>query len=212
MGLLFALLGAASDAPPPPPELVVPEAVTHPASIGAPHVCAESRYPIPALQIGAEGNTQMKFTITPEGHVTDMSVMLSSGNPDLDAASLACAREWLYRPAMQNGAAVAAPWLAQVRWKITVTAPFFGIAAASYQCITADPATRAALKQAARYAVVKMHFTNGTFGAIDLVASSGNPDLDRQVLACYQNLPPELAADIPGDTDELFVAMLPPGG
>src|ERR1700759_35199 len=102
--MLTAILLAATGA-----TAASPAAVTRPVSIGAPHFCAENKYPVPAMQVGAEGDTFVKFTITKEGHVTDASVGKPSGNADLDAASVTCVRDWMYQPAMQDGMAVDAP-------------------------------------------------------------------------------------------------------
>jgi TonB family protein len=37
-------------------------------------MCPETQYPVAAMQTGAEGSTILKFTITAEGRVEDMSV------------------------------------------------------------------------------------------------------------------------------------------
>lgn len=197
-------------AAPMPQQQPAPPNLTAPAAIGRPHSCVENQYPISALQTGTEGKTEMAFTISPQGNVANASVAVSSGNADLDAASLACASTWTYRPATKNGEAVASPWLAQVVWRIHVSPMFGGIAYASYRCITADDAVHEKLRKSALHTVVRVHFAHGTFDTVAVVASSGDPDLDENVRACYANLPSSLAADIPDGTDELFVGMLPP--
>lgn len=205
---LFMLIGAVTVAPPPPTPPPA-SAISAPASIGKPHVCDENQYPISALQTGTEGSTLMAFTITAQGGVADVSVQRSSGNPELDNASMACARGWQYRPAMQNGVPVETAWRAQVHWQIDTTAPFLAIDRAIYRCLMANETSRDEIGQATLHTVVRVHFSNGTIGSVAVVASSGIPDLDSQVAACYANMPPELATAIPGEMDELFVAMLP---
>ena len=152
----------------------------------------------------------LQLNITPEGHTADISVRRSSANTDLDDASTACASNWQYRPAMQDGVPVKVPWTARIDWKIGVSEPFMAIDSASYQCVTVDPATKDQLRQAPLHAVVRVHIKDERITDVTLVASSGDPDLDRKVESCYKNLSPELAAGISGDVDELFVAMLPP--
>jgi TonB family protein len=201
----------ATTMPPPPPPAPPPSAITAPASIGKPHSCDENQYPISALQTGTEGSAVVTLEITPQGNVTDVSVLESSGNADLDNASIVCARDWQYRPAVQNGVPIEVPWRTRVRWQIDVQPQFMAIAAATYHCIMSNESSRDEIHQATLHTVVRVHFSNGSIGSVAVVASSGNPDLDRQVAACYARLPADLTAAIPGELDHLFVGMLPPG-
>jgi TonB family protein len=211
-GILFALIGASSAPLAAPAPAVTVQAtdtagLSKPASIGRPHSCPENQYPVSALQTGTEGDTFVKFTITAEGRVADVSLRTSSGNADLDAAAMTCARDWLYQPALQNGTPVAVPWTAEVRWQISVTEPYAALDAASLACIKADSVTWDEYKKAALHTVVRVHFANGAVSDVIVAGSSGDPDLDSRVTACYRSVPPELTANVP-DGDELFVAML----
>jgi protein TonB len=212
LAILFALMAAATDTPPPPPATPVPTATapgfSRPASIGAPHSCPETQYPVSALQTGTEGQTIMKFTITSDGHVTDISVRTSSGNADLDAAATTCARDWLYRPALQDGAPVAMSWMAEVRWRIGVEEPYSALASAAKSCLRADSVGWDEMKTAPFRPVARVHFANGAMTDVTVVGSSGDSDLDSRTLACYRGLPPELMANIP-DGDQLLVIMKP---
>jgi TonB family protein len=201
--VLFALISGTAQ----PPALAA-AAFTRPASIGVPHLCAETQYPVSALQTGTEGQTILKFTITKDGRVADISVRTSSGNVDLDAVSMSCARDWLYRPAMQDGAPIDVPWLAAVRWQIGVTAPYAAMDAQSLRCMRADTVTIDELKKAPLHAVMRVHFANGAINEATIVGTSGDADLDSRVASCYRGVPPELTANAP-DGDQLFVAMLP---
>ncbi len=49
------------------------------------------------------------------------------------------------------------------------------------------------VKQGALHTVIRVHFSKGTFANVAVVASSGDPDLDNYVQACYVNMPPSLA-------------------
>jgi TonB family protein len=205
--LLLILMDTAAAPPVPPP----PPVITAPASIGKPHSCDENQYPISALQTGTEGAVVVTFKITPQGNATDVSVFESSGNADIDAASIVCARDWQYRPAVKNGVPVEVPWRARVKWQIAVQPEFVAIAAATYRCIMSSESSRDEIHQATLHTVVRVHFSNGAIGSVAVVASSGNPDLDRQVAACYAQLPADLTAAIPGELDHLFVGMVSPG-
>jgi protein TonB len=202
--MLFVLIEGAAASPTP-----AAGATTRPASAGGPHACAEVQYPVSALQTGTEGRTILKFTITAKGGVSDVSVNTSSGNADLDTAAMSCARDWLYHPATRDGVPVDTPWLAQVLWKIGVTAPYDLVDAEGLICIKADSVAYDEFKKARLHAVVRVHFANGAVSTAALAGTSGDPDLDSRVTACYRSMPPKLTANVP-DGDELFVAMQPP--
>jgi hypothetical protein len=105
--------------------------------------------------------------------------------------------------------AVSSPWLAAVVWKIGVTPIYADLDHESLLCVKADSVAYDELKKAPLHAVVRVHFANGIVTDATLAGTSGDPDLDPRVVACYRNMPRELTAAAP-DGDELFVAMLPP--
>jgi protein TonB len=96
----------------PPPEPGKPSA---PRSIGKAHVCVQY-YPPEAVAGHVQGITTLNFRITAQGTVAGPIVVNSSGSKVLDDASLACVREWEYRPAMLEGKAIEILWKAEVRW------------------------------------------------------------------------------------------------
>jgi TonB family protein len=206
---LYLLANTAATPPPPPPE-PPPTGAATPASIGAPHVCDENQYPVPALQTGTEGTTILGFTITAQGAVTDEGVVQSSGNQYLDNASIACASHWLYKPATRNGAPVEAPWRAMVKWQIKVTEPFLDIDAQSLRCIVSTETGREGMAKATLHPVVRVHFSKGVVSTVTVVGSSGNADFDQRAAGCYASLPPEATAAVTGDVDETFVVMVAP--
>ena len=102
---------------PPPPE----SASSHipagaPVAVGRPHLCAQ--YPEAAVKNHVEGTTVLAFRVGTDGAVKNITIAKSSGDPDLDAASITCAAEWRYTPGRENGAASEMPWQAAVQWKI----------------------------------------------------------------------------------------------
>lgn len=202
-GILFAPASAIVNAPPP-----VAAGVTAPASVGVPHSCPESQYPVSALQAGVEGKSVMKFTITTEGRAANISVQTSSGNVDLDAAAVACAANWLYRPATQNGLPVTVPWVTAVNWKIGTDEPYSILATLAKACIEADPAGLEEMKTAPLRTVVRLRFAGGAMTDIVVAGSSGVSDLDDRALTCYRGLASQVTMHVP-DGETLLVMMKP---
>jgi protein TonB len=175
-----------------------PRTISLPVGIGGPHTCAEDQYPVTALQTQAEGTTSLILDITAQGGVRNASVITSSGSSDLDAASVACATRWQYRPAQQDGVPIEVRWRANVVWRIQTPTdgPWAKIYAAANSCRYDPFPTRDALKSATLSTVLKVQFAHGAVTNVAAVASSGNPDLDQRVVVCYQNLAPELAETV----------------
>ncbi len=76
----------------------------------------QPRYPPEAFTKKVEGEVKVGFVIDAGGHVVDARVVRSI--PLLDAAALACVREWRFRPAFKNGRPVATRAMAPVRFRI----------------------------------------------------------------------------------------------
>lgn len=92
-----------------------PPQFTRPVATGAPHTCLQ-RYPAAAARDGIEGKTLLRFTVGEDGHVKDITVETSSGNAELDQATIDCASEWTYTPATRAGVPFAASWRVSVAW------------------------------------------------------------------------------------------------
>lgn len=105
---------SAVPAPPAPPK---PQGITAPVSIGGSHSC-ENEYPPSAQRLNQEGTTAIKFTVNTDGSVSDVHVVGSSGHDALDDAAIRCASSWRYKPALENGQPVQAPWTTNVQWKL----------------------------------------------------------------------------------------------
>jgi TonB family protein len=67
-----------------------------------------------SLAPGTKTTVKLAYTITQNGTVADVSVIGSSGNVDVDHVAVTCASRWTYKPKMQNGVAVEAPWQTNV--------------------------------------------------------------------------------------------------
>lgn len=102
--LLWPCAVAAQSQPAPPsPSAPAAAAVTPPSiSDRQSHNCARF-YPMPAIMRRESGTTGVKFLITVTGTTKDVTVSTTSGFADLDQATVACASQFKYSPAMQDG-------------------------------------------------------------------------------------------------------------
>jgi protein TonB len=111
-------------APPPTPvptpvaaPVPTPPVVARPASVastGASHVeraspLATNRrpaYPVESRRLGEQGTVVLLLTLGEDGSVTQVVLEQSSGYPRLDAAAVAAAWGWRFRPAIAGGTPV----------------------------------------------------------------------------------------------------------
>jgi TonB family protein len=91
--------------------------VSSPASDGPPHSCL-NYYPIESLRANVQGVATVGFVIEADGSVSDVHITQSSGNPQLDWATIACAQHWRYIPAKREGVAIAHAWSATVQYAL----------------------------------------------------------------------------------------------
>lgn len=75
----------------------VPVAISRPAP----------RYPSDALRNGESGTVLVRIEVDADGEPTSVSVAARSGSRSLDRAAVQAAKRWRFRPAQQNGRAVA---------------------------------------------------------------------------------------------------------
>jgi TonB family protein len=142
------------------------------------------------------------FTISEMGSVADPRVVQSSGYADLDAAAVECISTWKYRPATQNGSAVAVPWKAVVQWGKPTTAVLppprwvSDIASKTRECAI-PPVLSLEHLTSQGTTVIQVKFSGGKVVDAQVALSSGDEDLDSRVLNCINALPPNLAAEGP---------------
>lgn len=106
------------DTPPPPPnENAAPSGVTPPRADG-PHTLG-GNYPPMARRMGEQGIVTVKFTVTVDGTVADLTVIKSSGFADLDDAALTAVKTWRYKPATKDGTPVPVVTEANVKFELT---------------------------------------------------------------------------------------------
>jgi TonB family protein len=139
----------------------------------------------------------LSFRIGTDGSPKNVAVSATSGYPDLDQAAVACAAQWKYRPALQDGRPVEADWKANVKWSmepsdqtlnVDMKSPFhFEVAQGrnpvigSRVCMNpSKPPAPLGKKTVMKFRV--MH--DGSVEDPKLVQSSGDPVLDGYAFAC----------------------------
>jgi protein TonB len=76
-------------------------------------------YPADARNLGHQGTVTLAMAIDATGVVTNAQVRVSSGYPELDQTAVSWVMaHWRYKPAIQNGAAVASTTLAAVKFDL----------------------------------------------------------------------------------------------
>lgn len=76
-------------------------------------------YPPIARRMGEEGKVTLRLSVSAEGRVTQADIVSSSGRVELDQTAQAwIVAHWVYKPALQDGAAVASQVLATVTFSL----------------------------------------------------------------------------------------------
>src|SRR5579871_5505523 len=89
-----------------PPSIVPPR-------IEAPYPCT---FPHSVIYEHPTRPTVLTFTVTAQGHVTNTAVVQSSGSGRVDEAARDCVSDWVYAPALRDGAPVDLPWAAEINF------------------------------------------------------------------------------------------------
>jgi periplasmic protein TonB len=109
-----ALSNTSSVPQPPPP----PAVGTRASPRGSRRSCTDL-YPPLSLKLNEEGITQVRFTITADGDVTNASVSKASGFDRLDQAALSCIVRWHWNPAMSpQGQPMETETALNIQWKV----------------------------------------------------------------------------------------------
>jgi protein TonB len=83
------------------------------------HRNAPPDYPPESRRRGEEGVVRLLIRVNAEGEVAAVEIVASSGHPALDAAAVAAARRWRFRPAMQAGRPVSGTLSTAVHFRLT---------------------------------------------------------------------------------------------
>lgn len=106
--LLAALAGLA--APPAAAEMRPPEPLRRPLP--------KPPYPLESRRLGEEGDVRISLRVDATGWVQHIDILESSGSPALDAAALAAAASWRFRPATRDGEPVAGTVNTAIRFRM----------------------------------------------------------------------------------------------
>lgn len=128
-GMSEAAEEAMRNPPPPPPPVAAPRPVETsaqrpvadttsqserptpnlaPGSVPVPISKPAMKYPADALRNGETGKVVVRIEVGADGEPTDVTIVSRSGSRSLDRAAVQAAKRWRFRPAQQNGRAVAA--------------------------------------------------------------------------------------------------------
>jgi protein TonB len=118
---------AISNTPPPPPKVAAPVAVAPPPPPPPPsppvattsHAVTAEDYPAVSIRLVEQGVVKIKYLVQADGSVGDCQVAETSGHTRLDdAACTMVKKRWKFKPATQDGKAVATYQLADVRFQL----------------------------------------------------------------------------------------------
>jgi TonB family protein len=99
----------------PAPEAPPPPSPPTPISVGDAVVKVQPRYPAKARRVSAVGMVDVQVTVSPEGRVTEAKAI--SGHPLLREAAEEAALQWVFKPAIANGAPVSTQIILTFRFK-----------------------------------------------------------------------------------------------
>jgi TonB family protein len=170
----------------------LPAGLTAPEPVGV-HGCGG--YPPTAMRARASGVTMVSFHITPEGKVEAPEISKSSGNDDLDRASVLCVASWLYKAATRDGVPVEVQWETGINWN----APAFATSEPEDQDnqVSVPVWARGGFRCEQWYAVGSqkpphhaiLTFSVGRDGSVKDVAltqSTGSDKIDADAIQCLQ--------------------------
>jgi periplasmic protein TonB len=83
-----------------------------------PLACPQPVYPIPAMRRGMQGVVTLLVAVDPEGHVTQVRLLESSGHGILDRAAQDAVAKWVFQPATEDGEAVPGAARVPIRFRI----------------------------------------------------------------------------------------------
>ncbi|MGD0143761.1 MAG: TonB family protein [Rhizomicrobium sp.] len=182
-------------------------ATAPPAAIGNAPICSIDIYSPAALAAGEQGSVALSFRIGTDGSPKNVTVSATSGYPDLDQAAVACAAQWKYRPAMQDGRPVEVDWKAIVKYSMAPsinppsvitddsnpTAVAQGRSPAgtpkaianAHNCASKFyPPAAIAGHEEGDVGIAFLVATDGSTEKILVYSTSGYPDLDQAALTC----------------------------
>ena len=82
-----------------------------------------AQYPLAARANGEEGSVVLKFRVTTDGHVDDISVIKGEAGSPLVGAAIKAVKQWRYKPRFVDGKPVATDTTTQITFQLTDKTP-----------------------------------------------------------------------------------------
>ena len=111
-GVVGGVIGGLPDAPPPAQAVRVGGQIKEPKKLKAP----QPVYPDIAKQARVQGVVILECTISPQGRVTNVTLL--RGIPLLDQAAIDAVKQWVYTPTLLNGVPVPVIMTVTVNFKL----------------------------------------------------------------------------------------------
>ncbi|MDR3525879.1 MAG: TonB family protein [Rhizomicrobium sp.] len=141
-----------------------------------------SRYPKSAHDAGIEGSVVIAFQIDTLGRVLNPTVAVSSGNADLDAASVECSKLQAYDPAVKDGFVQPFKASRKVVWKLADK--LYPKVTSRVSCWTFLLQSGAKLSARETSADLSLIVEDGQPRDIKIKTSSGNSAIDDAAIRC----------------------------
>ncbi|MDR3526579.1 MAG: TonB family protein [Rhizomicrobium sp.] len=161
-------------------------------------------YPFWARRDGAEGTASVEFTITADGHPSEISLGKPSGNEDLDKAALECVKSMRFRvpDSAAHAVSATATWSIlghskALQWRLK---GFLGseqmeaiteLAAGVVQCLKGVAGHSEFASGLSGTTVVWTTYHRGEIDAASVLRTSGNDALDHFAVECFKSAPPD---------------------
>lgn len=152
-------------------------------TIGRPHHCQPGNLPPTA-----EGVARVAFTVKADGTVENPVISETSGNPLVDAASLRCVTNWLYKPATRDGVAYAVAWDAYIAWNPRMPPD---ITKLLRDCAKTVSSKYPSALDSEGTAIFAVRYENAKVMAVSIKQSGGLKDVDDAEASCIANTEPE---------------------
>lgn len=156
---------------------------------GDEHFGSPCRYPESALAAHTEGMTQVFYTGTRDGHIREVNVARSSGDKDLDEASIRCVTRWRFDPTVEKW--VMGHHTTYIAWSIPKASagsqsnqPMGTFIGVPHQCMDQYPLAE---MKAHIEGTVVVDFTitaEGRVRDVHVAESAGNANLDAAAVNC----------------------------
>jgi TonB family protein len=148
--------------------------------VGKSHVCLLSDQQWDKLKT-LSGVARVRFTVTDDGHTANAKLGSSSGNKELDRATVDCVSAWRYLPAHKDDKPVAVSWEADIAWNNNVQQERISDTNA---CLREYPLKADELAGIDGTTELSYLIDHRGITGLQLVRSSGSKNLDNAALLC----------------------------